>query len=71
MVAAPFAQALTTVYLNAAPRGNASMEDGQMRAIAVRGGKGGPEALEVVNVPVPQPGAGEILIRVRAPGGGG
>jgi NADPH2:quinone reductase len=44
------------------------MEDGQMRAIAIRGGKGGPEALEVVIVPVPQPKAGEILIRVRAAG---
>jgi len=44
------------------------MEDGQMRAIAVRGGKGGPEALEVVNTQIPQPKAGEILIRVRAAG---
>jgi NADPH2:quinone reductase len=44
------------------------MEDGQMRAIAVRGGKGGPEALDVVNVAVPQPRAGEILVRVHAAG---
>jgi NADPH:quinone reductase len=44
------------------------MEDGQMHAIAVRGGRGGPEALEVVSIPVPQPKSGEILIRVRAAG---
>jgi putative PIG3 family NAD(P)H quinone oxidoreductase len=44
------------------------MEVGQMRAIAVRGGKGGPEALEVAQVPIPQPSKGEILIRVRAAG---
>jgi NADPH2:quinone reductase len=44
------------------------MEDGQMRAITVRGGKGGPEALEAAIVPIPRPSLGEILIRVRAAG---
>lgn len=44
------------------------MEVGQMRAIAVSGGKGGPDALQVVQVPMPQPKRGEILIRVRAAG---
>jgi putative PIG3 family NAD(P)H quinone oxidoreductase len=39
-----------------------------MRAIAVRGGKGGPEALEIARIPVPEPGPGEILIRVEAAG---
>ena len=40
----------------------------QMRAIAVRGGRGGAENLEIVEIPVPQAGPGEILIRVRAAG---
>jgi putative PIG3 family NAD(P)H quinone oxidoreductase len=39
-----------------------------MRAIQVRGGKGGADALEVQSVPVPAPAAGEILVRVRAAG---
>ena len=43
-------------------------DDGLMRAIAVRGGKGGPEALEIVRIPVPKPKPWEILIRVRAAG---
>ena len=37
-----------------------------MTAITVRGGKGGPEALEAASLPVPEPGAGQIRIRVRA-----
>jgi len=36
-----------------------------MRAIAVRH-HGGPEALEVVDVPVPEPGRGQVRIRVEA-----
>lgn len=40
----------------------------QMRAIAVRGGRGAAEDLEIVELPVPEPGPGEILIRVRAAG---
>lgn len=39
-----------------------------MRAITVRGGKGGPEALEVHSVAVPEPKPGYVLIRVRAAG---
>ncbi|MCG6121238.1 MAG: NAD(P)H-quinone oxidoreductase [Microvirga sp.] len=38
-----------------------------MRAI-VADGAGGPEVLRVVTRPVPQPGPGEILVRVRAAG---
>lgn len=40
----------------------------QMRAIAVRGGRGAAEDLEIVEIPPPQAGPGEILIRVRAAG---
>ena len=40
----------------------------QMRAIAVRGGRGGAEDLEIVEIPAPVAGPGEILIRVRAAG---
>lgn len=36
-----------------------------MRAVVVRG-YGGPEALEVVEVPVPEPGSGQVAIRVEA-----
>jgi putative PIG3 family NAD(P)H quinone oxidoreductase len=39
-----------------------------MRAVAVAGGRGGPETLVVVEAPRPEPGPGEILIRVRAAG---
>lgn len=39
-----------------------------MTAIAVEGGRGGPEALKPVQLPQPTPGAGEILIRVAAAG---
>lgn len=40
----------------------------QMRAIAVEGGRGGPETLKLVEAPRPVPGPGQILIRVRAAG---
>ncbi len=40
----------------------------QMRAISVRGGRGAAEDLEIVELPVPEAGPGEILIRVRAAG---
>ena len=39
-----------------------------MRAITVRGGKGGADALEVQSVPVPDLEPGHVLIRVRAAG---
>jgi len=39
-----------------------------MRAITIRGGKGGADALVADAVAVPEPRAGEILIRVRAAG---
>ncbi|MEV6956346.1 NADP-dependent oxidoreductase [Streptomyces sp. NPDC051183] len=38
-----------------------------MRA-AVVNGFGGPERVEIVRVPVPRPGAGQVLVRVRAAG---
>jgi putative PIG3 family NAD(P)H quinone oxidoreductase len=39
-----------------------------MRAITIRGGKGGADALEVQSVPVPELRPGHVLIRVRAAG---
>jgi len=39
-----------------------------MRAISIRGGKGGADALYVETMPVPEPGPGQLLIRVRAAG---
>ncbi len=39
-----------------------------MRAIVVRGGRGGAEALEIADLPMPHPTAGDILVRVRAAG---
>jgi putative PIG3 family NAD(P)H quinone oxidoreductase len=39
-----------------------------MTAIGVRGGKGAAEDLFAVTAPVPEPGPGQILIRVRAAG---
>jgi len=39
-----------------------------MRAITIRGGKGGADALEVQTVPVPELRPGQVLIRVRAAG---
>ena len=38
-----------------------------MRAIQI-GKTGGPEVLELVNLPVPQPGAGQVLVRIQAAG---
>jgi putative PIG3 family NAD(P)H quinone oxidoreductase len=39
-----------------------------MKAISVKGGKGGADALFVEPMPVPEPGPGQVLIRVRAAG---
>lgn len=39
-----------------------------MTAVAVRGGRGGADSLELTSLPTPQPGPGEVLIRVRAAG---
>lgn len=39
-----------------------------MQAIAIRGGQGTADALHPVSLPRPQPGPGEVLIRVRAAG---
>lgn len=39
-----------------------------MKAIAIRGGRGPAEALEPAELPTPEPGTGEILVRVRAAG---
>jgi len=39
-----------------------------MRAITIRGGKGGADALQVQSVPVPELRPGHVLIRVRAAG---
>jgi putative PIG3 family NAD(P)H quinone oxidoreductase len=39
-----------------------------MTAIAIEGGKGPAQALKAVRMPVPEPQAGQILIRVRAAG---
>ena len=44
------------------------MSQTMMTAIAIKGGKGGAEALKPVQMPVPVPANGEILIRVRAAG---
>ena len=44
------------------------MSQTMMTAIAIEGGKGGAEALKAVQMPVPVPANGEILIRVRAAG---
>ncbi|WP_280256789.1 hypothetical protein [Nocardia wallacei] len=40
-------------------------ERGTMRAVVARG-YSGPDVLEVVEVPVPAPGRGQVLIRVEA-----
>ena len=39
-----------------------------MRAITIRGGKGGVDALEVQSVPRPELRSGQVLVRVRAAG---
>jgi putative PIG3 family NAD(P)H quinone oxidoreductase len=44
------------------------MNDQAMRAIETKGGAGPPEALTIAFRPRPEPGPGEILIRVRAAG---
>lgn len=44
------------------------MGQAMMTAIAVEGGRGGPEALKPVKIPRPAPGEGQILIRVAAAG---
>src|SRR5579862_4194378 len=44
------------------------MDSGLMKAIEVVGGKGPASALRLAERPRPEPGAGEILIRVRAAG---
>ncbi|HEY2346833.1 MAG TPA: NAD(P)H-quinone oxidoreductase [Xanthomonadaceae bacterium] len=44
------------------------MTETTMNAIAIRGGQGGADALHVVRLPIPEPRAGELLIRVRAAG---
>ena len=46
-------------------RHNRQSSEEQMRAVVVRH-YGGPEALEVVDVPVPEPGRGQVRIRVEA-----
>jgi len=44
------------------------MHAATMRAVAVRGGQGEAQDLEIVEIPAPQPDPGEILIAVRAAG---
>ncbi len=39
-----------------------------MQAISIRGGKGGADALFIESLPVPEPGPGQLLVRVRAAG---
>ncbi|HEY1145593.1 MAG TPA: zinc-binding dehydrogenase, partial [Allosphingosinicella sp.] len=44
------------------------MPNDMMRAAAVRGGKGDADALFIESAPIPRPGPGEILVKVRAAG---
>jgi putative PIG3 family NAD(P)H quinone oxidoreductase len=44
------------------------MDAPRMKAIAVEGGRGGPEALKVVEIPRPVPAKGQILIAIRGAG---
>ena len=44
------------------------MSDEMMRAIAIEGGRGGAEALKLVQIARPVPGPGQILIKVEAAG---
>ena len=39
-----------------------------MRAIVVANGRGGPESLEIKDITCPEPGVGQVLVRVRAAG---
>lgn len=48
--------------------GGAVLTQPMMRAIAVRAGETGPEALEIQQIERPQPGPGQVLIRIRAAG---
>ena len=42
------------------------MDEGDhMKAVIIRG-YGGPDVIELADVPVPQPGTGQVRIRVRA-----
>jgi Zn-dependent alcohol dehydrogenase len=42
-----------------------------MRAAVMLTKKGGPEALETVELPLPEPGSREVRVKVRATRGGG
>ena len=44
-----------------------SLNEGQMRAVRIHN-YGGPEQMELENIAVPKPGAGEVLIKVHAAG---
>ena len=44
------------------------MSDEMMRAIAIEGGRGGAEALKLVQIARPAPGPGQIMIKVEAAG---
>ncbi len=44
------------------------MSQTNMTAITIEGGKGPAEALRPETAPIPQPGEGDVLIRVRAAG---
>ena len=39
-----------------------------MNAVGIEGGEGPAEALKLVTLPTPKPGAGQILVRVAAAG---
>jgi len=39
-----------------------------MRAVQLRAYDGKPESMAVVEMPVPRPGAGEVLVRLRRSG---
>ena len=40
-------------------------EEDHMKAVIIRG-YGGPDVIELADVPVPQPGSGQVRIRVHA-----
>ncbi len=58
---------LSALILSAATPGHAAGLPQDMMAVRMHG-KGGPEALRVERVPLPQPAADQVLIRVRAAG---